>query len=106
MPKEPNLASAKNDLADGAVRISRCSERRGSARREKFLAVSTFTPQELKIVRMVGLGMDDREIADVLGISRWTVHNHVQRIHEKACISSRPRLAVAAYVATEEARST
>ena len=34
-------------------------------------------------------GKTDRDIADILGISRRTVHKHLQRIYEKLGVETR-----------------
>lgn len=66
---------------------------------------SRLTIQEQKILRLVGLGLADQEVAVALGISKGTAHVHITRIHDKLVISGRARLAVASYIAIEGARS-
>lgn len=53
-----------------------------------------LTPRELEIVRMVGSGARNREIAARLFITEGTVKIHFHNIYEKLAISSRVELAL------------
>jgi DNA-binding NarL/FixJ family response regulator len=44
---------------------------------------SNLTPREHEILALLGKGHPDKEIADLLGISTWTVHGHLKKIFEK-----------------------
>ena len=48
-----------------------------------------LSERELDILTRVAQGMSNREIADTLAISRWTVDTHVQRIYRKLAVNSR-----------------
>jgi len=48
-----------------------------------------LSPRELEIVRMVAQGHPNKIIADVLGISSWTVCTHIRRIFAKLGVGSR-----------------
>lgn len=48
-----------------------------------------LSPREQEIVRMVGAGFTNKEIASVLEISSFTVSTHVRRIFGKLDVSSR-----------------
>jgi len=48
-----------------------------------------LSPREREIVRMVALGHPNKVIADVLGISTWTVCTHLRRIFAKLGVGSR-----------------
>jgi DNA-binding CsgD family transcriptional regulator len=48
-----------------------------------------LSPREQEIVRMVAQGHPNKIIADVLGISAWTVCTHLRRIFAKLGVSSR-----------------
>jgi len=48
-----------------------------------------LSPREREIVRMVAEGQPNKIIADVLGISSWTVCTHLRRIFAKVGVSSR-----------------
>jgi two-component system, NarL family, nitrate/nitrite response regulator NarL len=48
-----------------------------------------LSPREREIVRMVAQGQPNKVIADVLGISSWTVCTHLRRIFAKLGVGSR-----------------
>ena len=48
-----------------------------------------LSPREHEIVRMVAQGHPNKVIADVLGISSWTVCTHLRRIFAKVGVGSR-----------------
>lgn len=52
---------------------------------------------ERETMVLVGLGLKNREIAKVMGISHNTHMTNMKRIHEKCDISSRSMLAVVSY---------
>jgi DNA-binding NarL/FixJ family response regulator len=52
-----------------------------------------ITEREMEIVKFVADGLNNREIAELLCISRHTVKTHVQRVYQKLHISSRIKLA-------------
>jgi DNA-binding NarL/FixJ family response regulator len=61
-------------------------------------AVATsFTRREFEIVRLIGDGMKNDEIAERLGVSEKTIRNHLTIIFEKAGIHDRLHLAIYAY---------
>jgi len=51
--------------------------------------MSLLTPREKQILNCLSKGYVDKEIADELGISAWTVHGHVKNIFEKLDVHSR-----------------
>ena len=48
-----------------------------------------LTEREQQILRLVADGLSNREIADQLFLSRYTVESHVKRIYRKLAVSSR-----------------
>jgi DNA-binding CsgD family transcriptional regulator len=48
-----------------------------------------LSPREQEVVRMVAQGHPNKVIADVLGISSWTVCTHLRRIFAKVGVGSR-----------------
>jgi DNA-binding CsgD family transcriptional regulator len=48
-----------------------------------------LSPREREIVRMVAQGQPNKVIADILGISSWTVCTHLRRIFAKLGVGSR-----------------
>jgi len=47
-----------------------------------------FTKRESEIAQLIGKGMSNREIAELLNISRFTADNHRKNIYKKAGVSS------------------
>jgi DNA-binding CsgD family transcriptional regulator len=54
--------------------------------------LSTLTPRESEIAVLVADGLSDREIAERLFLSRFTVHQHVKRIYRTLDVDSRVSL--------------
>lgn len=52
-------------------------------------SLSSLSPREQEIVRMVAKGYSNKIIADVLNISSWTVCTHLRRIFGKLGVASR-----------------
>ncbi|HWD12626.1 response regulator transcription factor [Pseudochrobactrum sp. sp1633] len=50
-----------------------------------------LSPREHQILRLVAEGMGNRDIAEKLSISRYTVECHVKNIYRKLAVSSRTR---------------
>lgn len=57
----------------------------------KPIADGVLSTRELQILRLVGEGMTNREVAEKLFISRYTVDCHVKNIYRKLCVSTRTR---------------
>ncbi len=58
------------------------------------LATVTLTSREQEILNHVSRGYLDKEIAHLLNISIWTVHNHVKNIYEKLGVHNRTEAAL------------
>jgi DNA-binding NarL/FixJ family response regulator len=65
--------------------------------REDSNTVAELTRREQDVLGLLSKGYVDKEIAPALGISTWTVHEHVKRIFEKLQVHSRTE-AVLAYL--------
>lgn len=50
-----------------------------------------LSPREHQVLRLVAEGMGNRDIAEELSISRYTVESHVKNIYRKLAVSSRTR---------------
>lgn len=57
---------------------------------------AALTPRELDIVRLVGLGLGNKEIAHRLGVSVPTVRSHLNNVYGKLGTASRVELALLA----------
>lgn len=57
---------------------------------------ASLTDSELRVVRLVSEGLTNREVADRLFISRYTVDSHLRHVFAKLGLSSRVELAAAA----------
>jgi len=62
-----------------------------------------LTPRERVILRLVGRGLDNDEIARCLGISSETVHYHLKHVFEKLRVKSRTEAAALARKLTLQA---
>ena len=52
-------------------------------------AAALLTPRELQIVALVAAGNVNKQVADVLRISEWTVSTHLRRIFAKLGVDTR-----------------
>lgn len=57
-----------------------------------------LTEAEVRVLKLLRLGMTNKEIGDALYISPVTVRTHVKRIHSKCGIAGRALLAVTAFM--------
>ena len=48
-----------------------------------------LTTREHEVLRWLASGKTDRDIGDILGISRRTVHKHLQHIYDKLGVETR-----------------
>jgi DNA-binding NarL/FixJ family response regulator len=55
-----------------------------------------LSPRESQILRLVAEGLANREIAEQLFLSRYTVECHIKHIYRKLAVSSRTRAVHAA----------
>jgi DNA-binding CsgD family transcriptional regulator len=62
---------------------------------EWWVDVWRLSPRERELARLVGRGMQNAEIARLLGMSTNTVRNHLVSIFHKACVSTRAELVFA-----------
>ncbi len=53
---------------------------------------SSLSAREIEIAELVAQGLRNREVADKLMISEWTVKNHVKNIYKKLSIDRRSEL--------------
>ncbi|WP_341319202.1 response regulator transcription factor [Paraburkholderia sp. IMGN_8] len=50
---------------------------------------SPLSPREIEILNLVGKGLTNREISDLLSLSRLTVECHIKNIYKKLAVNSR-----------------
>jgi DNA-binding NarL/FixJ family response regulator len=58
-------------------------------------ALTHLTQREQDVLNLLSKGHVDKDIAQTLGISTWTVHEHVKRIFDKLQVHSRTEAALA-----------
>jgi DNA-binding NarL/FixJ family response regulator len=56
--------------------------------------IANLTARELEILSLLSKGWADKEIADMLRISAWTVHSHLKKIYEKLRVHTRTEAVV------------
>ena len=61
---------------------------------ESARETARLTQRERDILNLLSEGCLDKEIADALGISLWTVHSHLKKIYEKLGVHTRTEAAV------------
>jgi DNA-binding NarL/FixJ family response regulator len=77
-----------------AVLGSSRQEAGGRTETSRPAASGAFTPREMEIVRLVGKGLGNKEIAEQLGLSVATVRSHLTKVYEKVGSVSRVELAL------------
>ena len=92
---QPDLLAARKALVEDCARVA------GALDRTLPRNASTVTEKEATILRLIGLGLTDKEVARAIGMSRGTAHVHIGRIHVKVAIAGRARLAVTAHLVME-----
>ena len=57
-------------------------------------ALTKLTPRENEVLLLLSKGRLDKEIADAMGISAWTVHGHIKKIFERLNVRTRTEAVV------------
>jgi DNA-binding NarL/FixJ family response regulator len=57
-------------------------------------ALARLTPRENEVLLLLSKGCVDKEIAQALGISAWTVHGHIKKIFERLQVRTRTEAVV------------
>jgi DNA-binding NarL/FixJ family response regulator len=57
-------------------------------------ALAKLTPRENEVLVLLAKGCVDKEIAEALGISAWTVHGHIKKIFERLHVRTRTEAVV------------
>ena len=77
-------------------RVSPCSNGDGLFCEKAWAGIADrleLSPRQMEVARYVLADQSDGEIARALGLSRGTIHTHVDRLHEKLHVHSRVQLA-------------
>ena len=82
-------------MADVLIKISRPTS--GIQPGGEAGKISLLSPREREVIRMVGLGLKNRQIADRLFISETTVRHHLTSIFSKLEVTDRLELLIYAY---------
>ncbi len=90
-PREEIVAAIEEVMAGGTY----CPERIVQWMEERQ-ARSSLSAREIEILEMVSRGLTNKEIAQVLNISHYTVRNHVNHITAKLQVADRTEAATAA----------
>ena len=85
------------DVEELVARVRRFVERRTRTRYGPARPGLDVTPRELEVLRLLGEGNDQNEIAKQLSISPKTVATHIQRLLTKFNARSRAQLVALAY---------
>jgi DNA-binding NarL/FixJ family response regulator len=85
------------DVEELVARVRRFVERRARIRYGAPPPGVDVTPRELEVLRLLGEGNDQNEIAHELSISPKTVSTHIQRLLTKFGARSRAQLVALAY---------
>jgi two-component system, NarL family, response regulator DevR len=56
-----------------------------------------LAPQEIRVLQLLAQGIEDKEIADILGIARRTANHYIYKLRNKVGIRNRILLAFYAY---------
>ncbi len=57
-------------------------------------ALAKLTPRENEVLLLLSKGYVDKEIAQAMGISAWTVHGHIKKIFERLSVRTRTEAVV------------
>jgi DNA-binding NarL/FixJ family response regulator len=90
------VSTAVRDAHAGALRLAPAISARlmSALRTRERDPKADLTPRELEVVRLVGGGKANKEVAAHLGISERTARTHVSHILRKLKLSSRTQMAV------------
>lgn len=102
-PEEPAVAGRAAEAAEELVVVYQMEIEgvRYSLMRHRApeAGLSTVSPRELAVARLIAQGLSNKCIGDILEISQWTVAAHLRRIFLKLGVNS--RAAMVARLSTE-----
>jgi DNA-binding CsgD family transcriptional regulator len=88
-PDEPGPATSAPELTVAGRRYRLVPVDPAEPIEDTLSAAEMLTPRELQIVVLVADGNVNKQIADVLRISEWTVSTHLRRIFAKLGVDTR-----------------
>ena len=63
-------------------------------RNKDNVKIESLTRREMDVLKLLAVGMYNKEVAEKLNISERTVKNHVSNIFKKICVTDRTQAAV------------
>jgi two-component system, NarL family, nitrate/nitrite response regulator NarL len=81
-------------MADVLTHLWRQDDDAGSYDKEK---IAQLSKREREIIRLIGQGLKNKQIADKLSISEITVRHHLSSVYDKLGVSDRLELTIFAY---------
>lgn len=88
------VLSGETVLSQQAQRLVPAGGRRGEA---PATLLSTLTPRELEVLRSIGRGCDNNQMAEAMHLSKSTVERHIERLMNTVGIHTRAGLVKLAY---------
>lgn len=91
------MLSALSSIQQGMTAIPSPGTTPGSPRvaaQHDESLLSSLSPREVEVLKLVSLGKSNGEVAQALGIAQNTVRNHVSRLLSKLGLASRSQLAI------------
>jgi DNA-binding NarL/FixJ family response regulator len=102
-----SLVRVIRQVADGEVGLNQkllsqlldtsFNESNGKRKNKRFTKGDDLTNREIEVISMIGLGMNNKDIAKKMFISEATVRHHLSSIYGKLNIEDRLNLAIYAY---------
>jgi two-component system, NarL family, nitrate/nitrite response regulator NarL len=93
-----NAGEAWLDRATTASLLRELSPgRRGLKQDPEEMKIASLTEREQEVIRLVGKGLKNKQIAETLFISGVTVHHHLTSIYSKLEVADRMELLIYAY---------
>jgi RNA polymerase sigma factor (sigma-70 family) len=82
---------------NGIEEIKKHLEEQASQKEEVVSRIHCLTYCEFRVFRLLGMGMNNSEIAQSLHVSLYTIRSHVKKIHAKCGVKDRAKLTLIAH---------
>jgi DNA-binding NarL/FixJ family response regulator len=93
-----NAGEAWLDRATTASLLSELSPRKKAVRKDpEEMKIASLSQREREVIKLVGQGLKNKQIAEALFISDITVHHHLTSIYSKLEVADRLELLIYAY---------